>query len=147
MGDPALLGSGAWPEALATADAMVADAVDRMKLARGDVPVVLVGGGSALLPDAVRGASRVLRPPDFDVANAIGAAVGLISGDAEHVLALDADRAGGIAAVRADAAARAQRAGADPARLETIRVDESALAYTDPPMSRIRVKVAGPPAA
>ena len=146
MGDPALLGAGAWPEALATADAMVADAVDRMKLARGDVPVVLVGGGSAVLPDAVRGASRVLRPPNFDVANAIGAAVGLISGDAEHLLALHADRAGGIAAVRADAATRARRAGADPARLETIRVDESALAYTDPPMSRIRVKVAGPPA-
>ena len=145
MGDPARAGAPR-PDVLAAADALVADAVDRMKLVRGDVPLIAVGGGSALLADRVPGASEVLRPADFDVANAIGAAVGLVSGDAEHLLDLGADRAAGIATVRADASARAARAGADPARLEVIRVDETPLAYTTPPMSRVRVKVAGPPA-
>jgi N-methylhydantoinase A/oxoprolinase/acetone carboxylase beta subunit len=147
MGDAGLLGDAAWPEVLASADLLVADAIDRMKLSRGDVPVILVGGGSAILPATLPGASELLRPSDFDVANAIGAAVGLVSGDAEHVLNLGLDREAGIEAVRSDAAARALRAGADPALLETIRIDEVSLAYTDPPMSRLRVKVAGPPLA
>lgn len=144
VGDPARAGA-ARPDVLAAADATVADAIDRMKLVRGDVPVIAVGGGSALLPERLPGASDVVRPADFDVANAIGAAVGLVSGDAEHLLDLAGDRAAGLEAVRADAAERARRAGADPARLETVRVDEVPLAYTDPPLSRVRVKVAGPP--
>lgn len=144
IGDPARAGRER-PAVLAAADALVADAIDRMKLVRGDVPVIAVGGGSALLPDGLPGASAVLRPADFDVANAIGAAVGLVSGDAEHLLDLAADRTAGIEAVRADAAERAERAGADPDRLATVRVDEVPLAYTDPPLSRVRVKVAGPP--
>jgi hypothetical protein len=117
-----------------------------MKLVAGDTPLIAVGGGSAVLPDQIPGCSEVLRPADYDVANAIGAAVGLVSGDAEHVLDLGADRVAGIEAVRADAAERARRAGAAVELLEVIRVDEVPLAYTDPPMSRVRVKVAGPPA-
>ena len=145
MGDPVLAG-GARPDVLAAADALVADAVDRMKLVAGDTPLIAVGGGSAVLPDHIPGCSTVLRPADYDVANAIGAAVGLVSGDAEHVLQLGADRAAGIEAVRLDAVERARRAGAAVEQLEVIRVDEVPLAYTDPPMSRVRVKVAGPPA-
>ncbi len=145
IGDPVLAGAPR-SAVLARADALVADAIDRMKLSRGDVPVIAVGGGSAVLPDGLPGAAAVLRPADYDVANAIGAAVGLVSGDAEHVLDLGADRAAGIEAVRLDAVTRARRAGADPTRLEVIRVDEVPLAYTDPPMARVRVKVAGPPA-
>ena len=145
MGDSARAHGIGRPDVLAVADRLVADALDRMKLSRDDVPVVLVGGGSAVLPATLPGASLLHRPADFDVANAIGAAVGLVSGDAEHVLDLGPDRAGGIEAVRADASKRAVQAGADPTRLETIRIDEVPLAYTDPPMSRLRVKVAGPP--
>ena len=63
------------------------------------------------------------------------------------MLELGDSRAAGIEAVRLDAAERARRAGADPARLEVIRVDEVPLAYTTPPMARVRVKVAGPPLA
>ena len=99
----------------------------------------------AALPATLPGASLLQRPANFDVANAIGAAVGLVSGAAERVLDLGPDRAGGIESVRADASKRAVQAGADPTRLETIRIDEVPLAYTDPPMSRLRVKVAGPP--
>ncbi len=146
IGDVARAGA-ARPDVLAAADALVADAVDRMKLAQGDVPLIAVGGGSAILPESVPGCSAVLRPDNHDVANAIGAAVGLVSGDAEHVLELGDSRAAGIEAVRLDAAERARRAGADPARLEVIRVDEVPLAYTTPPMARVRVKVAGPPLA
>ena len=142
LGDPALAGGGS-PAALARADALVADAVDRMKLARGDVPVIGVGGGSGLLPDRLPGCSAVVRPGDHDVANAIGAATSLVGGDAEVVAPADG-RAAALEEARAAASARAEQAGADPGRLETVRVDDVPLAYTAPPLVRIRVKVAGP---
>ena len=117
-----------------------------MKLARGDVPVVLVGGGSVLLPPALPGASEVLRPADHDVANAVGAAIGLVSGEAEHVADVGTDREAAIAAVTQDARARAADAGADPTQLEVVWIDETPLAYMDRPLSRLRAKVVGPPA-
>ena len=73
LGDPALAVRD-WDGVLDEVDRRIADAVDRVKLARGDVPLIAVGGGSHLVADHVPGASEVLRPRDFDVANAIGAA-------------------------------------------------------------------------
>ena len=124
------------------------DALDRMKLARGDVPVVLVGGGSVLLPADLAGASEVHRPERFDVANAVGAAIGLVSGEAEHVAHVgDRAREEAIEATIADARERATAAGADPDLLEVVSIDEIPLAYMDRPMSRLCAKVAGPPRA
>jgi hypothetical protein len=62
------------------------------------------------------------------------------------VLDLAADRASGIEQVRSAACAVAERSGADPATLATIRVDEVPLAYTTPPLTRVQVRVAGPAA-
>jgi hypothetical protein len=44
-----------------------------MKTTADDIPVLLVGGGAALSPDKLRGASRVIKPKYSSVANAIGA--------------------------------------------------------------------------
>jgi N-methylhydantoinase A/oxoprolinase/acetone carboxylase beta subunit len=148
MGDRAALEGRAWPDALAEADRRVADALDRMKLARGDVPVVLVGGGSVLLPARLPGAAAVHRPERFDVANAVGAAIGLVSGEAEQVSDVgDGGRDGAVAACVSAAEARAVAAGADAGSLHVVWVDEIPLAYMDRPLSRIRAKVAGPPRA
>ncbi|MGI9187575.1 MAG: hydantoinase/oxoprolinase N-terminal domain-containing protein, partial [Gaiellales bacterium] len=84
VGDPARAGAPR-PAVLARADGLVVDAIDRMKLSRGDAPVIAVGGGSALLPDVLAGAASVLRPADYDVANAIGAAIAAVSGSAEII--------------------------------------------------------------
>ena len=48
--------------ALALMKQRVEDAIDRVKLTRGDVPVILVGGGGILLDGALAGASQVGRP-------------------------------------------------------------------------------------
>jgi N-methylhydantoinase A/oxoprolinase/acetone carboxylase beta subunit len=146
MGDADRLDGRTWPEALAAAEDRVTDALDRMKLTRGDVTVVLVGGGSVLLPDALAGARKVLRPERFDVANAVGAAIGLVSGEAEHVADVGADRQAALDACVDDARSRAVAAGAAPNTIETVWIDEIPLAYLDRPLSRIRAKVAGPPA-
>ncbi len=39
------------------------------------MPIVLVGGGSVVIPQELAGASVVIRPENYDVANAIGAAI------------------------------------------------------------------------
>ena len=44
-----------------------------------DGPVIVVGGGAALCADALLGASVVHRPEHADVANAVGAAIALLS--------------------------------------------------------------------
>src|SRR5262249_54650196 len=62
-------------EALARADVMLAEAIDRVKTSREDRALVAVGGGSILVPDRIPGISEVIRPEHYDVANAVGAAI------------------------------------------------------------------------
>lgn len=130
--------------ALQIADGMIADAVDRMKLGRGDVPLIVVGGGSILMPDKLDGVSEILRPQHHDVANAIGAAIAQISGRWDEVVSLAPGRDAAIASARAQATARAIQAGADPDRTEIVEIDEIPLAYLTEPVARISVKAVGP---
>ncbi|CCH41925.1 hypothetical protein BN7_1464 [Wickerhamomyces ciferrii] len=58
---------------------MVEKLIDKIKTSPADIPVLLVGGGSFILPQSINGASEVWRPKYYQVANAIGAAIGKIS--------------------------------------------------------------------
>ena len=118
--------------------------IDRMKLNAGEAPVVLVGGGSILLGDTLAGASRVLRPEHAGVANAIGAAIAQVSGQVERVYSLDGgSREEAIADCTAAAIARATAAGADPATVEVVDVEEVPLTYVPSNATRVSVKAVG----
>jgi N-methylhydantoinase A/oxoprolinase/acetone carboxylase beta subunit len=130
--------------ALRRADEMVADAVDRVALGRADRPLVAVGGGAFLLPDAVPGASKVIRPPHAGVANAVGAAIALASGRVDTIAPAGQGRGAAISRAREEAAARAVAAGADPARVEIVEIAEVPLSYLPEPAVRLHVKAAGP---
>ncbi len=133
--------------ALAEADVAVADAIQRMRTSADPIDVVVIGGGGVLLAPDLPGARATIRPEHADVANAIGAASAPVGGEADLVADVDgARRATAIERCLDAARQRATEAGADPATLETVWVDEIPLAYLDRPMSRIRAKVAGPPA-
>ena len=63
-----------------------------MKTSPEDITVLLVGGGSIIAPQHLSGVSALIRPPYFDVANAVGAAMAkgksrfsTLSGRSEHV--------------------------------------------------------------
>lgn len=43
-----------------------------------DATVLLVGGGSFVLTDRIEGTDSVVRPPFYQVANAVGAAVSTV---------------------------------------------------------------------
>ena len=87
-----------------------------------------------------------MRPHDADVANAVGAALAPIAGEVDFVADVAGDRRRQALARGTELAGeRAVDAGAQPDALETIWVEEIPLAYVDRPLSRVRVKVAGPP--
>jgi N-methylhydantoinase A/oxoprolinase/acetone carboxylase beta subunit len=130
--------------ALELADAMLAEAVDRVKTSRGEIPLVAVGGGSVLVPDRIPGVSDVIRPDHHEVANAIGAAIASVSGQVDRIFQLGHDgRRGALEEARAEARERAIRAGADPDDVEIVEVEEIPLSYLTDPAVRIRVKAAG----
>ncbi|WP_328334289.1 hydantoinase/oxoprolinase family protein [Streptomyces sp. NBC_00455] len=131
-------------QALARADAMVADAVDRVALGRADRPLVVVGGGAFLIPDGLPGVSEVVRPDHGDVANAVGAAIAMVSGTVETIIPAGKGRAEAITAGKEAACHRAIQAGGAPSAVEVVEVNEVPLSYLNEPALRLRVKAAGP---
>jgi N-methylhydantoinase A/oxoprolinase/acetone carboxylase beta subunit len=130
--------------ASARADAMLADAIDRVKTSREDRPLIAVGGGSILVPDALPGISEIHRPDHHDVANAIGAAIASVSGEIDRIFHLGpGGRRAAVDEASAEAVDRAVRAGADPRSVEIVEVEEVPLAYLTTPAIRIRAKAAG----
>jgi N-methylhydantoinase A/oxoprolinase/acetone carboxylase beta subunit len=131
--------------ALERADTMLADAIDRVKTSREDRPLIAVGGGSILVPDALPGISEIHRPDHHDVANAIGAAIASVSGEVDRIFHLGAGgRRAAIEEASSEAIDRAVRAGADADQVEIVEIEEVPLAYLTTPAVRIRAKAAGP---
>ncbi|MFI6811044.1 hydantoinase/oxoprolinase N-terminal domain-containing protein [Nonomuraea sp. NPDC050328] len=125
-------------------DEQVADAVDRMSLGKSDLPLVVVGGGAFLVPDGLPGVSEVVRPSHGGVANAVGAAIALVSGSIETIVPAGAGRREAIDTAVETARGRAVQAGADPAAVEVVEVTEIPLSYLPEPALRVQIKAAGP---
>ncbi len=122
----------------------VAATVDRMKTSAAPVPLVVVGGGSILLPDEVDGAAKVIRPEHYAVANAIGAAIAQAGGEVDRVYSLeDLTREAALEQACEEAVSRAVEAGADEGTVEVVDVEEVPLAYLPSNAVRIRVKAVG----
>jgi N-methylhydantoinase A/oxoprolinase/acetone carboxylase beta subunit len=123
---------------------MAEEVIDKMKTTAADMPVVLVGGGSILLPEQLNGASEVLRPENFDVANAIGAAIAQVSGSIDGVYDVATKgRDAVIEEVKEQARQEALRAGAQADSVEIVDLEEIPLAYLPSNAVRFRVKAVG----
>lgn len=123
---------------------MLDAAIDRMRTRPDDAPVVAVGGGSFLVPDAVLGATSVIRPPHASVANAVGAAIAQVSGEVDRVVSLDGvTREQAIQRCRQEAIARAEQAGALVGSASIVDQEEVPLAYLPSNATRIRMKAVG----
>ncbi|MBN8634590.1 MAG: hydantoinase/oxoprolinase family protein [Anaerolineae bacterium] len=123
---------------------MVNIAVDRMKTSAAAVPVIIVGGGSILIQRPIAGASEIVKPQHFAVANAIGAAIAQIGGETDRIFSLaDMTREQALAAAKKEASDRAIAAGADANSIEIVEVEEVPLAYLPGNATRIMVKAVG----
>ncbi len=127
---------------MARMHAMIEEGVDRMKTDASLVPLIVVGGGSFLVPDHVPGISEVVHVPHQAVANAVGAAIAQVSGEVDQVFqGLARDEA--LAAARRLAEAKAARAGADPATLSVVEIEDLPIAYLPGNSLRVRLRVVG----
>jgi hypothetical protein len=131
--------------ALQHVDETLALAVEQAAAGRAATPLVVVGGGHWLVPAGLGGASEVIRPPDGELAHAIGVATASVSGQAERICSRRPDRRqAALEEARAAALARAIDAGADPAAVEVSEVEEVPLTHLLRPALRIRVRAVGP---
>lgn len=147
IGDPDLVASvdaGFAEKAMAVITDMVEDSIDSMKISNADVEVVLVGGGSIILPEKLSGASTVLNPAHSGCANAIGSAISKVSGTYEQLVDYDViPREQALEQAKTEAAKLAVGAGAKESTVEIIEVEDVPLAYCVGHTCRVRVKAAG----
>ncbi len=139
--------SGAFAQAtLAEAARMLEESADRMKTDAAEVPLLAVGGGAFLVPDRLPGVSEVLRPAHAAVANAVGAAIAQVSGEADQVFQ-GMTRAEAMAEAERIARNRAVEAGADAATLALVDIEDLPIAYLPGGALRVRARVVGEIAA
>lgn len=147
IGDPGLvdhLDEGLVRDAAESIRNRIGEALDRMKQGPEPVPVVVVGGGSILVSDDISGASRVIRPEHYPVANAIGAGISQVGGQVDRVVALnEVPRNEALSSVRQEAKEKCVTAGAIPDTVEIVEVDEIPLAYLPSNAVRIKMKAVG----
>ena len=123
---------------------MIAIAVDRMKTSATPVPVIVVGGGSILVTGDIEGASEIIKPDHFPVANAIGAAIAQVGGECDRIFSLaEMNREDALDQAKAEASERAVNAGAAASSIEIVDVEEVPLAYLPGNATRIMVKAIG----
>lgn len=123
-------------------------AIDMMKPGGQSLPVILVGGGAILVTGKLKAASKLYRPENAGVANAIGAAIAQVGGEAERMVSYrNIAREEAIAQVTRAATDRALAAGADAKTIRSIDIEETAIPYMDEGATRLRVKVIGELAA
>lgn len=123
---------------------MIEDSIDQMKISNDDIDVVLVGGGSIIVPEELAGTRQVAKPEYFGIANAIGSAISKVSGTYEKLVSYDEiSRDEALENARAEASNLAVAAGAIPGTVAIIDVEDVPLAYYPGSTSRLKVKAAG----
>ncbi|KAJ8044384.1 hypothetical protein HOLleu_07117 [Holothuria leucospilota] len=125
---------------------MIEEAIDQMKVSKEAVPVILVGAGSILrdVNRKMKGVTKFILPPYYQVANAVGAALGQVSGYEDkptNMTGLDRKEALDIAEKKA--VERCLNNGARKDSIQILEREEINLAYLPGNFTRIKVKAVG----
>ena len=131
-------------EAMKVIISLAEDGIDSMKISNADIDVILVGGGSIVLPENLMGAKTVSKPNYFGIANAIGSAISKVSGTLEKLVNYDEiPREKALQQAKEAAISIAVESGAVRETVEIIDVEDVPLAYYPGNTNRIKVKAAG----
>ncbi|MEO1221428.1 MAG: hydantoinase/oxoprolinase family protein [Pseudomonadota bacterium] len=130
--------------ALATMRSMLEDNIRLMKPDKQPLPVILVGGGAILAPCDLSQASEVFTPENSGVANAIGASIALVGGEAEIFADFrEEPREAALERAKQQAKDVAVSAGGSVSTIRVTEIEETPIPYMDDGVTRIRVKVVG----
>ena len=146
IGDPQRV--RAIPDAMVTAvldriHTQIEDAIDQMKTSSRPVPVILVGGGHILLRHSLRGTSQVHRPRHADVANAVGAAISMVSGRVDRLFDFAAGRDQALEQAKEEARAAALAAGAEPGSIDIVELTEMPMTHMRSSAVQVKVRAVG----
>lgn len=131
-------------KALAEMNRIFSDTIDRVRIDSNEVPLVLVGGGSILIDDAVPGTSESFVPEGASVANAIGASIAQIGGEVDRVFLYEHQgRDAALQEARDEACQRALEAGAVKDSIEVVDILETSLISMAGGAVRVRVRAVG----
>ncbi len=147
LGDPtlaAVIDEAVALKALDRIRELVEDALDAIKTSGSEMDVLLVGGGSIILPEKLTGAKSVTKPLHFGTANAMGSAISKVSGTYEKLIDYDKlPREEALAQAKGEAVEMAVKAGAKRETVEIVDVEDVPLAYYPGNTSRVKIKAAG----
>jgi N-methylhydantoinase A/oxoprolinase/acetone carboxylase beta subunit len=121
----------------------IEDAIDQMKTSSLPVPVILVGGGNILLSRPLRGTSEVHRPKHADVANAVGAAISMVSGRVDRMFDFAAGRERALDEAKEEARSAALAAGAEPNSIEIVELTELPMTHMRTTAVQVKVRAVG----
>lgn len=115
-----------------------------MKTQQGDARLILVGGGSIIVGNTIAGVGEIIRPKYFEVANAVGAAIGKISGTVDTMVipgtrTIEQE----IEAAKLLAHERCVAAGGDGDTIEIVDIETIPLSYITNGATRLAVRVVG----
>ena len=131
-------------KALAAIRALCVDSIDAMKVSSEDVDVILVGGGSIVLPEDLAGAKSVTKHEYGGVANAIGSAISKVSGTYEQLIDYnEIPRDEALEKARAEAVELTVAAGAIRETVEIVDAEDVPLQYYPGNTARVKIKAAG----
>ncbi len=120
------------------------EAIDQMKTNSRPVPVILVGGGHILVSRPLRGALEVHRPKHAEVANAVGAAIALVSGRIDKMYDFAATgRDAALDQAKDEARAAALALGAAAGSIEIVEVVELPMTHMKTGAVQVRVRAVG----
>lgn len=123
---------------------MLETAIDQMKTSSADIDLVLVGGGAIIAPRQLKGVRNITQDTQGPVANAIGASIAQVSGDFEKIYSYEQTvREQALQEAQKSAEQQALAAGADPATLALVDINETPLAYAPGKTTKVRIKVVG----
>ncbi|MEC4728420.1 hydantoinase/oxoprolinase family protein [Shewanella sp. D64] len=123
---------------------LISQGIDEIKTSRAKVPLILVGGGHILVHKIPAGISEIIRPQYAEVANAIGASIGMVSGDIDQIFDYDdLKRDESLELAKQMAIKATIVAGAIPDTVSILDIQEMPLSYIKGQATRIRIRATG----
>ncbi|EEY16955.1 hydantoinase [Verticillium alfalfae VaMs.102] len=123
---------------------MIEGVVEQMKVSAAPVHILLVGGGALLVTEDLDGVAKCIQPVHQGAANAVGAAIGKISGEVDVIEILqDRDEKEVVAAACQKAIDQAISKGAAADDVSVVEINKIPLQYVDNGAMRIQIRAVG----